>query len=378
MILARITLSLIYIAMCCAVWLGARKLATNRSGQSAPALENVVGSRHDRAMVERSLVPEAVLDLRGGRDLDATLADLKASLTVSDTASAALLVDQLDRHEVVSALQGIDTITDPGTHNLCLHLLLTRWAALDGQAAIAYMGKNFPVDKLRQRLPGLVEAWAKNHPEEAFDWALQQLEILQGTAQHDSRPNLNLAELVGMRERPPDFERMFGSIIRTWGIEDLDTAIEHALELPEREQRQSLNALAALFGVFDTHREELLKRAHDLPRTDEVLQYAAMSWSDSDLTAFAHWLDTAELSEHERAIFENELISRHQWSHPDFIADWLVQNRSGEDLESRLAKLIASWGSGDRQSADRWIGVNIREPDLRARLEAKLDRFSDR
>lgn len=371
-------IALVYLALCILSWLTARHLALKEhlsATMVAPVpqrLELVRVPKKSVIAIEYDV--ERALDLRDDKDREALLEEIVRSLADEDHVSASRLINQLELDEIEMALELTNEI--PMQHrDFFLLAVLRRWAEFNGEKAIAYALENLSVATMRAHLPRFASAWAKNHPDLAFQWAVQQ----RDTAESD--PGLVDSTRVGNTRITGayapgmiDFAQLNGSILTRWALEDPKAALTQISVLPNEERRIVLARLTNLVGMSETHRDLFMDYIRKLPHSDRdhALEETGANWSSLDFSQFTRWLEGTDLPSDERALLEKGMIRRQQWSHPDSLAEWALGHLQGERLSKQLGTILKSWASYDRPTAMQWIDTKTEGAEMSSALAESI------
>jgi hypothetical protein len=228
------------------------------------------------------------------------------------------------------------SVTEPQQKFALYSMLLSRWAARDGRAALAFAlaeGKQPMMAGLEYRV---LDVWARREPNAAWAW-FQQAEAAGGEI------------LVGGRER------FLSALFRALASNDVAAACGRMRELPPKEQ------LPAVFGMMGATgdprtREALLSAAAGFNFEQKPMVYADVlsEWMLSEPAAATAWLDALPAGERIDAACDAGL--KMMPINPSQAADLMVRDLDDITLLSKAYRLIRiEWSALDPLAAGEWF-----------------------
>lgn len=241
------------------------------------------------------------------------------------------------------------------------HLLLTRWAKADPEAAFASLDNaNFSLE--RGRSLSILAALASLDPQRAADWLTSPSNaqafypvighILAGTitkewSRRDSEAALEWAQTLADQQKAGAYSGVLGTIAAT----NPQKAASLALTLEPGDARD--HVLGEIAGSWARHApEEALAWTTQLnpEERDNPTAIALKSWAEREPANAARFLDQQSGTAH------LELIAS-QWSRrdPAGATNWLAAKPRSPQRDSALAKTLWNWTTQQPKAASDWI-----------------------
>lgn len=211
------------------------------------------------------------------------------------------------------------------------HLLLTRWAKADPEAAFASLDDaNFSLE--RGHSVSVLSALAALDPKRTADWL---------TSPSNTRA---FYPVVG--------HILSGTIAKEWARQDSDAALAWARTLADQQQAGAFSGVLGTIAATDPQKAAFLAQTleHGDAR-DHILGEIAQSWARHSPEKALAWATTLNPDEKKNTT----AIALKSWSetHPSKAAEYLDQQSGTEHLE-----LVAShWSKRDPAEAANWVSA---------------------
>ncbi|GHC51517.1 hypothetical protein [Roseibacillus persicicus] len=251
------------------------------------------------------------------------------------------MVQYLDAYELQSLMAELDEMGG-GQEMLAVRMmLLNRWAAKDGPAA---MESVFEGEKGMMQMIGATGAmlgWMRSEPDQAYAWFKENGDRLGGSAMGMGKEQIEAMYFANMAKT--DFD---GTMAKLDGMES-------------KTQKAVIQQLAQSAGMDPERRSELLdylksKDDPDLLHDARRSIVQQMAWQDPQAA-----IDFIE-SENPRDDLRDELVDNatSMWSHTDpaGAVEWLGEELKGQpDAGEKISSSFGQWVGQDEAEAAQWL-----------------------
>lgn len=217
--------------------------------------------------------------------------------------------------------------------DLIAHLLLSRWAQSDPDAAYAcladgtYRSKNWSPTSLLSSL-------ASMDPERAAAWISEP-----------GRQSMGRGRRGG---------RMFEVVAGAWARQDPEGAFAWSLTLDGRQQEQAAAAVVSHVVASDPEKATGMAMQMDEGAVRaEVVEELVEMWSHSAPDQALDW--AVSLSGDERREAMQESVDEWAKSDPAAVASYLSQLSSSESIEPYLSSVASRWSQNEPAQAAEWV-----------------------
>ncbi len=342
-----------WIAVCLAsgtgaYWLGnARSNAKNDDHEpSSPQPVTILPEPRQRMRDLRPIAPmlEPAIDVRKNLTLIELLDRIhqhidEATADPSTNPEIKALLLQLRLTEIDDALAHIEAYPEHERKKL-RHLILLRWGALDGMAAMEHALAHTPNARLRQAIDNVLTGWAGSDPEGAFAWYRE-------VTKSDTFP--------GGKGR---LQSQLWSIFSNWASQDFDAAFEALTAMESKDDRRSAwFGLAKVVGI-ESYRDDLLENARgieDRERYDEAMSAVLSAWAFYSPVEAASWIEKAEFEPRERQRRQFDLGTTWVQSDPATAANWLLSQTDDRWRGTTISMVGQMWAHRDPNALAAWI-----------------------
>ena len=239
------------------------------------------------------------------------------------------LSDSIDQHNARAILAFVETLRD-NEKSMVLPIVISRWAELDPQAAVAY-AQNLPVGSFRNRaLTSAISGWAEHDTAAAMAWVDQmppgqQREQAMQTivsALADKDPKAALTFLA----KPPtesQTSNLYWPIFSRWTMTDPLAAAQQAPQMPAGTNR------------------------------DTALQVIGSSWANQDPEAAYAWANTLPAGQGRNNALQNIFAS---WANkdPQKAASMIDALPAGSVRDQSISNIARQWAITDVRAALKW------------------------
>jgi hypothetical protein len=303
---------------------------------------------------------EASWQPRRGRTLAEILAlaeKLRFSPALETQGELLALLGGLEPDEIVPALEALKKLPPPVPSAL-LEAVLTRWAAGDGPAAIAWMQQNLNAKQRDDVRGGILSAWASHDPKATWQWYLKAW-----------------ADAPEPRYR---LEQDFPLLIHAWARQDLKGALQACLSEEKHGTYDGWSGLGGL-AVLPEYREPLMQlittETMDDKKRQAALRSTLLCWARMDPVSAAVWLDSYAPSKNDGNLVWS--VAEYYGSlDPKANADWLLKRTPPEKKDEVLSYGLSYWSRADPEAAGEWLekaGVSDMGAEMMATAWARRD-----
>jgi hypothetical protein len=309
---------------------------------------------------------------------------------VRQSSSASLLgprlaqvLPQVARTDPRAALAAVSEIESKGSRQAALARVVKEWAAKDPAAAAGYL-TNFPPRQRPGFIKSIAEAWARQNPEAAVEWAQsrtdesERMNALSGAfaALAETAPTRAAALFSGLEGTKADLRAFnVNDLSRKWAASDLAAASDWAKGLSDA----SLRA-AAVSGVLEHWLELDPRGAADfavsvrdgaeqlnsplawrhtfgpgLPLShDERLGAIVSAWSQRDWQAASDWVNQLPAGGARDAALKG-LCQGLAASQPEKAAAFVASMPPGSAQSEAAADVVNRWAQQDPKATAQWV-----------------------
>lgn len=244
-------------------------------------------------------------------------------------------IDTLSGAEIPAALEALRKTSpewDPEAKMLA-HILLTRWAQDDPDAAYASLASINP-KKNGSDATSILASLASMDPQRAAAWLAD--------------PANTLANLPWMGQF------LAGSVAKEWVRTDPDAALAWASSLPESQRSGAYSGVLGTLAASDPERASTIAMtlSADASRT-HIVGEIAKSWARSSPEAALAWAQSLE--GRDRGAAMNEALGTWAQQTPDEAAAFLTNLSASESIDPYITRIAGAWSSQSPADAAKWV-----------------------
>jgi hypothetical protein len=236
------------------------------------------------------------------------------------------------------------TVPDPEERSTFQQVLLSRWAELDGLAAMTYAQNELAVEvQFDKGLRATVlEVWAKREPDVAWRWYTE------------NREKMGDDRLAGP---------LIGAVFRGIAGRDLELAMLRVSQVNEEQRMIAVNNIASK-AVTDPKRRAVLDLAKDLPAKErtQLQSTVVVNWTISHWQSALRWIEEQPADEQSalRRMASSVLLS----IQPAVGAEMMIAGASEQDKPDAYRVIIMNWAQRDAAAAAEWLRKQSQGPEL--------------
>jgi len=273
-------------------------------------------------------------------------------------------IAELSEEQLFQALDEVSaTVSQQQQKAMFNHLLISRLAEIDGEAAMRYIAENFTEQERRSNGISMstMASWAQREPDKAWQWFIDN---------RDSQPSGQAGD--------NQLQFLFSGM----AAQDIGGAFRRLNDIDEFEQKRAISGIAMSAGWNEEVRGEMLELGADLPTElrDTLYQGVFSQWASGSPEEAIDWV--RGLPEADRKKISQSGSWSLMYANPRLGAEFMLENATGEELPGVYANVVGNWASQDPNAAGEWLNEQPQGPELddaRARFSqtvAERDPFS--
>jgi len=256
-------------------------------------------------------------------------------------------VDGLSADELPDAIKELRRSApewDPEARML-VHMLLTRWAREDPDAAFASL-ENLDFKRSGGDASSILASLAAMDPQRAADWL-------------DNPDN-------GLVHYPMMGHILAGTVAKEWVRQDPDAALAWAESRPEDQRAGAYSGVLGTLAASDPTRASALAMQLDPGEArSHIVGEIAKAWARNEPAGAIAWAESLDGDEHQRAT--REALASWAQTSPSQAAAYLDSLSDRDSADSLLAQVAGNWAPQDPHKAAEWIAG---QPDGQGKNDA--------
>lgn len=283
--------------------------------------------------------------------------DLRAGAADSARMLRALQrLHELTPTEIKGALKQLGSRPANREQVLLINAVYSRWAEIDGRAAINYADRLLSEDTRRDAYEQILGKWALSDPDAALEWY----------AKLDNEQERFVIE----NAKSPFIAGIFQGL----ASENLDAAFQACAEIPDSADKAlAVRGIVSAIG-YGENALSLVSQWPDEAGQCLARQFIVKEWSSFDPEAASRWvIENASAVESPQML--NESVSAWVLRDPNAAAGWLSQLSGQPVADPALSTLARGIVSRDPESAFAWASSITNATMRRATLASVIEQW---
>lgn len=251
------------------------------------------------------------------------------------------MVQYLDAYELQQLIADLKEMGGGQEMMAVEMMLMNRWAAKDGEAAMNYALKEQQGMMKMVGTMGVMMGWMRNDPEQAYAWVQENGDQIGGSGFGMGKEQLEAMYFASMAKT--DFD---GTMAK---LDGMDSDMQEAV----------IEQMSQSYGLDVERRTQLLERLKS-DGNEELLQKARsamvsqMAWQDPK--AALAFIDSENPTASERESLEQEATGMWSYADPAGAIEWKSEKLQGqENAGDEIAGEFGNWLAQDETAAATWL-----------------------